>query len=97
MKFILGVLVVLLLMLQFKLWFGDGNMFEVWRLRSAVEVQQNENAQLREKNEALAAEVNDLKQGLEAVEERARRELGMVKEGETFYQIVEEPKAMNKN
>jgi len=80
---------MLLLVLQFKLWFGDGNMREVWRLQTAIEDQKSENEKLRERNVALEAEVRDLKQGLEAVEERARSELGMIKKDETFYQIVE--------
>ena len=63
----------------------------MWRLRQQVDAQEKENEHLRERNAALEAEVRDLKQGLEAIEERARNELGMVKEGEKFYQIVEEP------
>jgi cell division protein FtsB len=83
---------VLLVILQLALWFGDGSLGEVWRLRQQVDAQKQENAQLLERNAALEAEVSDLKQGLEAIEERARNELGMVKEGERFYQLVEEPK-----
>ena len=89
MKALIVILVVLLLVLQYKLWFGDGNMREVWRLQAAIEEQKKENETLRERNTALEAEVLDLKQGLEAIEERARNELGMIKKGETFYQIVE--------
>lgn len=89
MKILIAVLIVLALLLQFKLWFGEGGMKDVWRLQDATATQTNENRQLQERNQALAAEVNDLKQGLEAIEERARRELGMIKEGETFYQVVE--------
>ena len=63
-------------------------MEEVWRLKRSVEAQQAENQRLRERNQALAAEVMDLKQGQEAIEERARSELGMIKEGEEFYQII---------
>ena len=70
---------------------ADGSFAEVWRLSQDVERQSAENAQLKERNQALEGEVLDLKQGLEAVEERAREELGMLKEGETFYQIVDEP------
>jgi cell division protein FtsB len=89
MKALIAILIVLLLILQYKLWFGDGNMREVWQLQSAIEEQKNENEKLRERNAALEAEVQDLKQGLEAIEERARSELGMIKKGETFYQIIE--------
>ena len=89
MKALIVILIVLLVILQFKLWFGDGNMREVWQLQAAIEEQKKENEKLRERNAALEAEVQDLKQGLEAVEERARSELGMIKKGETFYQIIE--------
>ena len=75
--------------MQYRLWFGDGSLQEVWQLHREVEAQREENLQLRERNEALDAEVLDLQQGLDAIEERAREDLGMVKEGETFYQIVE--------
>ncbi len=89
MKIIVAALAVLFVLLQYKLWFGEGSMMEVWRLDRAIATQTAENAQLRERNQALAAEVSDLKQGVEAIEERARRELGMIKKGETFYQVVE--------
>lgn len=82
-------LLVLIVALQLKLWTGEGGMPEVWRLRERVDAQRGENANLRERNAALEADVQDLKTGEEAVEERARSELGMVKQGETFYQVVE--------
>ncbi len=89
MKALIAILIVLLLVLQYKLWFGDGNMREVWQLQAAIEEQKKQNEELRERNAALEAEVKDLKQGLDAIEERARSELGMIKKGETFYQIIE--------
>lgn len=89
MKAIIAALAVLLVLLQFKLWFGEGSMKDVWRLEDAIEAQTSENRQLKERNQALAAEVADLKQGLEAIEERARIDLGMIKQGETFYQVVD--------
>jgi len=89
MKALISIFIILLVLLQFKLWFGDGSMREVWRLEAAIETQQQQNTQLQERNAALEAEVNDLKKGLEAIEERARSELGMIKEGETFYQIID--------
>jgi len=89
MKALIAILIVLLLILQYKLWFGDGNMREVWKLQAAIEEQKKENEKLRERNAALEAEVQDLKEGMEAIEERARSELGMIKKGETFYQIIE--------
>lgn len=82
-------LVLLFVVLQYRLWVGDGSLAEVQRLRESIAQQQGENGQLRERNAALDAEVRDLKQGLIAVEERARAELGMIKEGETFFQIIE--------
>lgn len=89
-KIAIATLVVLLLLLQYKLWLGSGNVIEVSRLKQAIERQKQENAQLLERNHALEAEVLDLKKGMAAVEERARKELGMIKKGETFYQIVDE-------
>ena len=89
MKAIITALAILFVLLQFKLWFGEGSMKEVWLLDEAIAAQTEENASLKERNQALAAEVADLKQGLEAVEERARYDLGMIKEGEAFYQVVE--------
>ncbi len=89
MKTIIAALAVLFVLLQYKLWFGEGSMMGVWQLDRAIAVQTAENTQLHERNQALAAEVADLKQGVEAIEERARRELGMIKEGETFYQVVD--------
>lgn len=83
------MLALLLCLLQYRLWFGDGNLFEVHRLQQRIEELRREAARLRERNSALEAEVLDLKQGLEAVEERARRDLGMIREGETFFQVIE--------
>lgn len=85
------LLLGLLLVLQYPLWFGSGSVPAVWRLYQQVQAQETENARLRERNQALIAEVMDLKHGLDAIEERARAELGMVRQGETFFQIVEEP------
>jgi len=79
----------MLLALQYQLWVGDGSQAEVWALTNAIDSQSRENAALRERNQALAAEVNDLKTAEEAIEERARLELGMIREGETFYRVVE--------
>jgi cell division protein FtsB len=89
MKRLFIVLLLLLVYLQFRLWFGDGSLQEVWQLHREVEEQREENVRLRERNDALDAEVRDLQQGLDAIEERAREDLGMIREGETFYQVVE--------
>lgn len=89
MRLLVAVLVVLLLLLQYALWLAPDGVREVWRLEEAVAEQKAENARLDERNEALRAEVKDLKTGVAAIEERARSELGMIRKGETFYQVVE--------
>jgi len=89
MRKLIVLLLLLLVYLQYRLWLGDGSLQEVWELHREVEAQRAENLQLRERNAALEAEVRDLQQGLDAIEEHAREDLGMVKEGETFYQLVE--------
>jgi len=88
MKYLLAGFVVLVLLLQYRMWLGDGGMREVARLRGEISHQQEENASLRERNRTLSAEVQDLKKGTTAIEERARTDLGMVGQGETFYQVV---------
>jgi len=88
-KTILAALAILFVLLQFKLWFGEGSMQDVWALDAAIAEQTEKNTQLKERNQTLSAEVDDLKQGYEAVEERARYDLGMIKQGETFYQVVD--------
>ncbi len=90
MKIVIATLVVLLILLQYKLWVGNGSLAEVWQLHQAIAAQDAENESLRERNQALAAEVNDLKHGLDAVEERARIELGMTKDNETYFRLIEE-------
>jgi len=85
------LLLALLLLLQYPLWFGSGGVFAVWRLHREITAQQQENLRLKDRNETLEAEVIDLKQGLAAIEERARTELGMVKKNETFFQVIEPP------
>ena len=88
MKYLAAVLLVLLVLLQYRLWFGDSGVREVNRLRSEIAHQKDENELLRERNRTLAAEVQDLKKGTTAIEERARTDLGMVGERETFFQVV---------
>ncbi len=83
------VLLVLFAALQGKLWLGAGGWRDAKALQRTVEEQRAENARLQQRNDALTAEVEDLKSGETAVEERARSELGMVKPGETFYRVVE--------
>jgi cell division protein FtsB len=91
MKIVLGCLLVVLAFLQYRLWLSDEGMREVWHLGTAVEAQRAENAVLAERNAQLKAEVADLKQGLTALEERARHDLGMISVTETFYQVVDTP------
>jgi len=86
---LLVVLAALLAFLQYRLWFGEGGNRSVAALSQQVQAQARENAGLQQRNAALAAEVQDLKSGEAAVEERARSELGMIKPGETFYRVVE--------
>lgn len=93
LKAFIAVLAAVTLLLQIRLWVGEGGMSEAWQLRKAVEVQRQENQRLSMRNKALDAEVQDLKQGMNAVEERARSELGMIREGETFYQIIDSQQA----
>ncbi len=88
-KVLVTILAVLLLVLQYRLWVGDGSLAEVWQLRREIAVQEAENLRLLERNRVLEAEVQDLKKGVKAIEERARSELGMIRKNETFYQIVE--------
>ena len=75
--------------LQYRLWLGDGSVADIVNLRGAIETQREENGRLYARNRELEAEVIDLKTGLESIEYRARRDLGMTRQDETFYQIVE--------
>jgi cell division protein FtsB len=88
-KIIFYLLIGILLGLQYPLWLGDGGVLALWKLKQEIAVQKLENSGLKERNLALEAEVRDLKEGYEALEERARAELGMVRRGETLYQIIE--------
>ncbi len=88
-KTILYILAGILIGLQYPLWLGDGGVLALWKLKREISAQKLENAGLKERNLALEAEVRDLKEGYEALEERARAELGMVRRGETLYQIIE--------
>ena len=92
-RWLLLVLAVLLALLQYRFWFGPGNSGEVMMLEAQVANQKRDNDGLQQRNDALAAEVKDLKEGEAAIEERARSELGMVKPGETFYRVIDEASA----
>ena len=93
MRYVVAGIVVLVALLQYRLWFAEGGMRDLWRLREQVEQQRLEIDQLRQRNDILQAELVDLKDGLEAVEEIARSELGMIKERETFFRVVRPPQA----
>ena len=88
MKPLAYVLAGLVIALQYPLWFGKGSWTRVWDLDRQLVAQRLDNAQKKARNDALDVEVRDLKEGQEAVEERARFELGMIKRDETFYQVV---------
>lgn len=88
-RLLLGVFLLVLVTLQYRLWVGEGSLAEVRQLQRQIDAQHAELGDLRERNAALQAEVDDLRGGLEAVEARARGELGMIREGETFYQVIE--------
>ena len=94
MRWISLILVVLLVLLQYPLWLGKGGWMKVWDIDQQVEAQKQVNHQTQTRNAVLDAEVRDLKQGTEAIEERARSELGMIKHGEVFFQIVDMPSAV---
>jgi cell division protein FtsB len=87
-KALIVLLISLLALVQFRLWVGEESLAEVWRLRQAIEQQSAENVLFKSRNQRLEAEVRDLKNGLEAVEERARLELGMIRKDEIYFQIV---------
>lgn len=89
MKLIVAILFVLLIWLQYKLWLGDGGIPEVLELEQEIEAVQAEVNTLQERNKALNAEVMDLKKGIEAIEERARSEMGMIKKDEIYYQVID--------
>ncbi len=89
MKLTTVLFVILLILLQYRLWFGNGSLTEVHHLQDQISKVEQENISLKERNLSLAAEVHDLKQGHDAIEERARSEMGMIKYDETFYQIVD--------
>ncbi|MFO7286137.1 MAG: cell division protein FtsB [Gammaproteobacteria bacterium] len=88
MRVLIAALAVILIVLQLRLWVAEGGLREVWRLEAQVAARTEENRRLAERNAALAAEVEDLRHGLAAAEERARSELGLVLPEESFYQIV---------
>ncbi|VUD51927.1 Cell division protein FtsB [Thalassocella blandensis] len=90
MKVLVTILIIIVVALQYRLWIGDGSIAHVVRLKDQIEKQQAENQRLKERNRLLAAEVESLKNGTDGIEARARSQMGMIKEGETFFMIVDE-------
>ncbi len=88
MKKIIAILIVLLVMLQYKIWLGDGGIPKILELQEELNLVQQQVDDLQERNRALDAEVMDLKKGLHAIEERARSELGMIGKDEIYYQVI---------
>ena len=88
MKILIAILVLLLIGLQYRLWFGDGSLSEVVQLSRELELQKQRLRELEERNRILEAQVLDLQNGLDAFEEKARNDLGMIKQGETFIQLI---------
>ena len=90
MKILIAVLLLVFIGLQYKLWFGDGSLSEVVQLSRELEIQKQRLAELEARNRMLEAQVLDLQNGLDAFEEKARNDLGMIKQGETFIQLIPE-------
>ena len=88
MKFLTVLFVILIILIQYSLWFSRGGWLNVFYLNNKYQNQKEINQELEKQNDALRAEVNDLKKGTDAIEERARDELGMIKEGEIFFEII---------
>lgn len=86
-----AVLIALVLLLQYQLWIDADGVRQTYGLRIAIQAQTEENAELAERNQALEADITDLKNGLMAIEERARAEMGMIRPDETFYRILDQP------
>jgi len=90
MKLLALALAALIALVQYPLWVGKGSWLRVWEVDQQIRAQRDTNRRLQERNSALEAEVRDLKVGLEAIEERARSELGMIKQDEIFFQVLDE-------
>ncbi|MBY6018053.1 cell division protein FtsB [Ferrimonas balearica] len=93
MRILLVVLTLLLVAMQYRLWAGENSLREVVRLREQIQRQLDGNAALVERNQVLEQEIEDLRHGLDAVEERARHELGMIREDEQFYRVIRRPQS----
>jgi cell division protein FtsB len=90
MRLLTLALAVLIALIQYPLWLGKGSWLRVWEVDQQIQAQREINGKLQARNTALDAEVNDLKQGFEAIEERARSELGMIRQDEIFFQVLDD-------
>lgn len=97
MKSLTAIFLVLVVLMQYPLWFGKGSWFRVWGLNHQIEAQKKTNTDNQIRNNVLNAEVADLKQGFSAIEERARSELGMIKQDEIFFQVTNHEKDKKEN
>jgi len=97
MRIVASVLFVLLIVLQLQLWFGSHGVFQLWSLENTIDQTKEDNDALLLRNEQLHAEVVELKKGEEALEERARSQLGFIKDGEVFYRVIPEAEDKNTN
>lgn len=91
MRWIVAILVLIILGLQYRLWFGEGSLEQIAELEREIDKQKIENASLQDRNNLLLSQIKELKEGSEGLEEKARQDMGMIKEGETFYYITEIP------
>jgi len=89
MKILIAIIILLIIHLQYRLWFGDGSVAQIRVYQQRLDDLKKKVEEKKQRNEALDAEIKDLKKGQEAIEERAREELGMIKEDETFFQVIE--------
>ncbi len=89
-KILIAIIILLIIHLQYRLWVGDGSVAQIKEYEVRLETVKEKVKEKKERNEALYAEIEDLRKGQEAIEERARDELGMIKENETFFQVIEE-------
>jgi cell division protein FtsB len=89
MKILIAIMCLLIIQLQYRLWFGDGSIAQIKIYQQRLDDLKKKVDEKKQRNEALNAEIIDLKKGQEAIEERAREELGMIKENETFFQVLE--------
>ena len=96
MRWLTLSLAALVILIQYPLWLGKGGWLRVWEVDQQIQAQRVTNEKLRARNAALDAEVRDLKQGVEAIEERARSELGMVRQDEVFFQVLDQTRVAGK-